>query len=69
MREAHSKISVFSDFKETLQFRPDFIAEGIFGGPLLAVKGAESVCFYDWETGTFLKQVDVSPKQARAPFY
>jgi len=63
VREANSKITVYKDFKETLQFRPDFQAEGIFGGLLVGVKGQDSVCFYDWERGTFIKQIDAVPKQ------
>lgn len=62
-RETGSKITVFNDFKETLQFRPDFPADGLYGGPFIGVKGTDCVCFYDWDTGTFIKQIDVVPKQ------
>lgn len=44
--------SVVRIFKSTgevvVEIRPDFTVEGLFGGPLLAVKSQEFVIFYDW---------------------
>jgi len=53
------KIKLFNDFKETVVIRPDFTYEGIHGdGPLLAVRGKETLAFYDWDRGSFVTQID-----------
>jgi len=62
-RESSSKIKIFKNFKEYKQFRPDFAAEGIFGGALLAVKSSDFVDFYDWEACRTVRRIDVCPKQ------
>jgi hypothetical protein len=49
VRESTSKIKVFKNFKEIKTFRPNFSAEGLFGGTLIGVKGKDFVCLYDWE--------------------
>lgn len=62
VRETNSKIKIFNDFNETLSFRTDFNAEGIFGGWLIGIKSNEFLCFYDWRHGFLVKQIDISPK-------
>lgn len=65
------KIKIFNDFKETTIVRPDFTPEGIHGkfivwrswsilgdGPLLAVRGKETIAFYDWDKGLYVSQID-----------
>jgi coatomer subunit beta' len=62
IRESTSKIKLFRSFKEKTNVfvRPNFAAEGIFGGPLLGVKSASFVMFYDWETGVVARRIDVN---------
>jgi len=53
------KIKIFTDFKETCVFRPDFTAESIYGdGPLLGIRGHDCIAFYDWDNGIFITQID-----------
>lgn len=49
-RETPSLVKVFKNFKETAAIKLPFAAEGIHGGPMLAVRGKDFVCFYDWAT-------------------
>jgi coatomer subunit beta' len=53
-RESSSRVKVFKDFQEASQLRLTFAAEGIYGGPLLAVRSADFVDFYDWEVGSII---------------
>jgi coatomer subunit beta' len=65
VREANSTIRTFKNFKE----RPishlsiGFNATQIFGGTLLGVSGGEYVAFYDWESGRFVRRIDVEATQ------
>lgn len=59
IRETSSKIKVFKNFKEKMQIKIDFSAEGIFGGQLLGIKGGGSLSFYSWETGDLVRRIDV----------
>jgi len=62
VRESSSKVKIFKNFKETKSFRPNFNAEGIFGGSLLAIKSREFVVFFDWEECKIVRKIDVTPK-------
>eukprot|EP00172_Hildenbrandia_rubra_P000517 Plantae.Rhodophyta-Hildenbrandia_rubra.ctg12622.p1 GENE.Plantae.Rhodophyta-Hildenbrandia_rubra.ctg12622~~Plantae.Rhodophyta-Hildenbrandia_rubra.ctg12622.p1 ORF type:complete len:944 (-),score=142.09 Plantae.Rhodophyta-Hildenbrandia_rubra.ctg12622:380-3211(-) len=56
-----SSISVFSkSFKERTTMRPAFDAEGMFGGTLLAVRGSDFICFYEWNTLQLIRRIDVA---------
>lgn len=59
IRENSSKIKIFKSFKERAQVKIDFSAEGIFGGALLAVRGASTLSFYDWETTDLVRRIDI----------
>lgn len=41
-----------------------FNAEGIHGGALVAVRGADFIVFYDWD-GRVVRRVDVAAKVGR----
>ncbi|KAJ3310752.1 hypothetical protein HDV04_004708, partial [Boothiomyces sp. JEL0838] len=62
IRESTSKIKLYKSFKEVtnVSIRPSYAAEGIFGGSLLGVKSSSFVVFYDWETGTVVRRIDVA---------
>jgi coatomer subunit beta' len=64
VRESTSKVKIFKNFKEhkTLVL-PIAAAEGILGGVCLAVKGSDSIVFFDWDEGEFIRKIDVSPTQ------
>ena len=41
-----------------LVVKPDFAAEAIFGGSMLALANKEFTVFYDWDTGRPVKKID-----------
>ncbi|KAK5646456.1 hypothetical protein RI129_004920 [Pyrocoelia pectoralis] len=62
IREAGSTIRIFKNFKEKKSFKPDFGAEGIFGGWLLGVKSVSGLTFYDWETTVLIRRIEIQPR-------
>jgi len=65
IRESISRIKVFKNFKESHTIKPATAsAEGLFGGRLVGVKGSDnSVLFYDWDSGAFIRKIDVCPTE------
>lgn len=61
IRESTSCIKVFKNFKETKIVKPNFSADMIFGGNLIAVKSADVVFFYDWNECRVVRRIDVNP--------
>ncbi|KAF5288983.1 hypothetical protein FQA39_LY03862 [Lamprigera yunnana] len=62
IREAGSTVRIFKNFKEKKSFKPDFGAEGIFGGWLLGVKSVSGLSFYDWDTTALIRRIDIQPR-------
>ncbi|KAI5721612.1 hypothetical protein M8J77_022922 [Diaphorina citri] len=62
IREGTTYIKVFKNFKERKSFKPEFGAEGIFGGHLLGVKSVSGLLFYDWETLELIRRIEIQPK-------
>lgn len=63
VREAGSKIKVYRNFKERPGLvQANYTTDGIYGGTLLGVKGMGFVVFYDWETGTIVRRIEVEAK-------
>merc|ERR1711871_294990 len=62
IRESISRVKIFKNFKEhkTLAL-PISSAEGLMGGHVLAVKGSDSIVFFDWDDGEFIRKIDVVP--------
>lgn len=58
VRENTSRIKVYDNFEETKTFRPDFSAEGLFGGELLAIRSSSFICFYDWKDAKLIRRID-----------
>jgi coatomer subunit beta' len=55
-------VKIFKDFAETNSFKTTFKPNDIFGGKLIGVsskQGAQSVSFYDWDTFTCIRRIDV----------
>lgn len=65
IRESVNRIKFFKNFKESRAIKPATAsADGLFGGHLLGVKGGDSaVLFYDWDSGEFVRKIDVAPKE------
>ncbi|GAA5856561.1 hypothetical protein JCM9279_005499 [Rhodotorula babjevae] len=63
VREAGSKIKVFRNFKERAGLvHVTYPTDGVYGGPLLGVKGMGFVCFYDWESGSLVRRIEVDAR-------
>ncbi|KAK9520498.1 hypothetical protein VZT92_020380 [Zoarces viviparus] len=62
IREGSSRIKIFKNFKEKNAFKPDFGAEGIFGGFLLGVRSNSGLAFYDWESSELIRRIEIQPK-------
>ena len=64
IRESTHQVKIFKNFKESQTIIPaTSSAEGLFGGHMVGVKGSDSaVLFYDWDSGAFVRKIDVSPK-------
>jgi coatomer subunit beta' len=65
IRETINSVKIFKNFKEGQTIVPATAsAEGLFGGQMIGVKGGDgSVLFYDWDTGTFVRKIDATPKE------
>ena len=62
IREGTSRVKIFKNFKEKKSFKPEFGAEGIFGGHLLGVTSSNSLSFYDWESLDLIRRIEISVK-------
>lgn len=62
VRESSSAVKIFKDFKHVSTLKPNIVAEKIFGGTLLAVRGSDSVVFYDWDTQRLIRCIEIVPK-------
>jgi coatomer subunit beta' len=65
IRETINSVKVFKNFKESQSIVPATAsAEGLFGGQMVGVKGGDgAVLFYDWDSGIFVRKIDVNPKE------
>jgi coatomer subunit beta' len=62
-RDAPARIKLFRDFKERQTISLGYTADAIFGGAMLGVRsGQDFVFFYDWETGSPVRRIDVATK-------
>ena len=60
--EGKSKIRVFRNFKERtglIKSSGTWAVEAVYGGTLLAARGAGFVMFWDWETGAIVRRIEV----------
>ncbi|KAF3848083.1 hypothetical protein F7725_021111 [Dissostichus mawsoni] len=62
VRESSSMIKIFKNFKEKKAFKPDFGAEGVFGGFLLGVRSNSGLAFYDWDNTELIRRIEIQPK-------
>ncbi|UJR30435.1 hypothetical protein I4U23_017969 [Adineta vaga] len=55
-------VKIFKNFKEKKTFKPEAGAEGIYGGSLLGVRSYSGLAFYDWETLSLVRRIEIVPK-------
>ena len=65
IREGTSTVKIHNNFKEKKSFKPEFGAEQIFTGPLLGVRGGDSLAFYDWDDAKLIRRIELSAEQVR----
>ena len=58
-----NSVKIFSNLKEEKSFKPGFSFDGVFGGPLFAVKTDEAIFLYDVENTIFIRKIDVVPNK------
>lgn len=39
-----------------------FAADGLFGGPLIGVRGQGGLSLYDWDNGALVRRIEVDPR-------
>ncbi|XP_071805728.1 coatomer subunit beta'-like [Asterias amurensis] len=62
-RESNTLVKIYKNFKEKKTFKPDFGAEGIYGGHLLGVRSSSGLAFYDWDTTELIRRIEIIPRQ------
>eukprot|EP00939_MAST-03C_sp_MAST-3C-sp1_P003297 g3297.t1 len=63
VRISSSRVHTSRNFEEHQQIKPPGIATNIWGGPMLTIGSRDCVWFYDWDTCTLLRQIDVEAKE------
>ncbi|XP_060069348.1 coatomer subunit beta'-like isoform X3 [Ylistrum balloti] len=61
-RESTSMVKIFKNFKEQKSFKPDFGAEGIYGGYMLGVRSVSGLAFYEWDSTDLIRRIEITPK-------
>ena len=49
--------------KDAKSFKPEFGADQIFTGPILGVRGGDSLAFYSWEDQSLVRRIEIDAKQ------
>ncbi|XP_056020292.1 coatomer subunit beta'-like isoform X6 [Ostrea edulis] len=62
IRESTSSVKIFKNFKEQRAFKPEFGAEGIYGGYMLGTRSVSGLAFYDWESTELVRRIEITPK-------
>nr|XP_061797885.1 coatomer subunit beta'-like isoform X3 [Nerophis lumbriciformis] len=62
IRESNSVVKLYKNFKENKSFKPNFGAEGIYGGFLLGVRSVNGLAFYNWENTELIRRIEIQPK-------
>ena len=62
IRENTTQVKIFKNFKERTSFKPEFGAEGIFGGYMLGVKSIAGLSFYEWDSLELVRRIEIQPK-------
>ncbi len=61
-------VKIFKNFKEKKTFKPEAGAEAIFGGNLLGVRSYSGLTFYDWDTLSLIRRIEIVPKNVCLKF-
>ncbi|OAA64337.1 copi vesicle coat subunit [Niveomyces insectorum RCEF 264] len=63
VRESPTSVKIYKNFVEKSGgLDVGFQADGLHGGVLLGVRGAGGVSFFDWQTGSLVRRIEVEPR-------
>ncbi|XP_046572197.1 coatomer subunit beta'-like isoform X3 [Haliotis rubra] len=62
IRDGGTSVKIFKNFKEQKSFKPDFGAEGIFGGCMLGVRSVSGLAFYEWDSTELIRRIEITPR-------
>ena len=62
VRENNSTVKIFKNFKEKTSFKPEYNAEGIYGGYMLGVKSSFGLSFYEWDSLELIRRIEIQSK-------
>lgn len=64
IRESATSVKIYRKMKEVPGgLDVGFQADGLSGGYLLGVKGQGGIGFFDWQTGTLVRRIEVDPRE------
>lgn len=64
IRESSTSVKVYKNFQEKSGgLDVGFQADGLTGGVLLGVKGQGGISFFDWQSGSLVRRIEVEPRQ------
>lgn len=58
IRESRLSVKIFKNFNEHVNVDLMYEADKLYPGALLGVKSAGVLCFYDWETGALVRDIE-----------
>lgn len=58
IRESRLSVKIFKNFNEHVSVDLMYEADKLYPGALLGVKSAGVLCFYDWETGALIRDIE-----------
>ncbi|EFW99561.1 copi vesicle coat subunit [Grosmannia clavigera kw1407] len=64
VRESATSVKIYKNFVEKSGgLDVGFQADGLHGGILLGVRGAGGVSFFDWQSGSLVRRIEVEPRE------
>lgn len=62
IRESTTSVKAFRNFKERAAVNVGFQADGLTGGTLLGVQGQGGIGFFDWQSLSLVRRIEVEPR-------
>ncbi|XP_034023732.1 coatomer subunit beta'-like [Thalassophryne amazonica] len=62
IRDSNNMVKIFKNFKEDKAFKPEFGAEGIYGGVMLGMRSKHGLAFYNWDNTELIRRIEIQPK-------
>lgn len=62
IRESATSVKVYRNFKERSAVNVGYQADGLTGGTLLGVRGQGGIGFFDWQSLSLVRRIEVEPR-------